>query len=211
MRSAGTKLIISVYSLLVLAACNNTTTQSTSGTTDSVSAVSAAADSAKDALKNAQGKTEEMTNKGVTAAEEAMKDNPDSSFVVEVLAANDGEIGMLQEGIDKGTSKNLKSTARKMLADHKGLKKTLEKYAAKNNYPFSAVAAQMPDNMNDAAGAEWDKAWALHMFNGHEKTIGKFEGAKNEVKDDALKTIIENTLPTLNAHLDMVKKLQAEL
>jgi len=144
----------------------------------------------------------EEANKAATTVTEAVKKNPDSTFVAEVVVTNNEEIKLLQEGIDKGTDKALKSHAKMMLGDHNNLKKKLLAYAASKSYPVMSNdegdAAKKISDMSSKTGKDWEKAWADLMFSGHEKTIGKFEGAQNQVNDGELKTMITNTLPTLH-------------
>ena len=53
--------------------------------------------------------------------------------------------------------------------------------------------------------------WTDEMVDAHEKTISRFESAQKDVKDEELRTMITNTLPTLRSHLDMMKGLQAKM
>ncbi len=196
--------VITCMALAFTVACNNSTNSG-----------AAAKDSVSNAMKNAKGGMEQTASNASTSVSEAMDHNPDSSFVANVAIANNEEINELQAGIDKGTSKDLKAHAKMMIKDHKSLKAKLEAYAAKKNYPISpddqGKAAKALDDMSSKTGADWDKAWASAMYDGHEKTIGVFEGAQSQVKDDELKGMITATLPTLHSHLEMVKELQAKL
>jgi len=215
MKSKMKETIITVISfslLAAIAACNNGTQGAANSDSTQLHAI---VDTANNKVKQATGKAEELANKAGSSIEEATSKNPDSTFVSEVAVSNYEELNMLQAGMDKGTSKTLKKYAKMMLAQHNDLKKKLEKYAVKNNYPVVAddmgKSQKALDEMNDKTGNDWDKAWAEKMFNAHEKAIGKFEGARKYVKDAELKSMIESTLPTLRLHLDMVKKLQAAL
>lgn len=206
-----TIVAVSFSFLGLLAGCNGNSSSSSSSDSTKMGAM---ADAAKEKLKTAEGSVEEAANKTTSSVEESMARNPDSTFVEEVMTANNEEISLLQAGMDKATSKDLKSTAKMMIADHKGLKEKLEKFAAKNNYPVTGDqgnAQKEIDDMASKSGNDWDKAWAEKMFNAHEKAIGKFEGAKNNVKIAELKSLIETTLPTLRSHLEMVRNLQAKL
>jgi len=196
---------IACAALAFTVSCNNSTTSGSSATTDTTT----------NTMQNAKGGMEQAASNASTAVSEAMDHNPDSSFVAKVAVANNEEINVLQAGIEKGTSKDLKAHAKMMIADHKALKVKLAAYAAKKNYPIAAddegKAASALSDMSSKTGTDWDKAWASAMYDGHEKTIGVFEGARSQVKDDELKGMITATLPTLHAHLEMVKELQAKL
>lgn len=180
--------------------CNNNNNTEGSATTDSTTTSTSVT---------------EKANEAATNVKEAVVHNPDSTFVAEVVVANNEEIRLLQEGADKGTDKGLKTHAKMMLKDHQDLKKKMEAYAASKNYPVNASdegdASKKISDMSSKPGKDWDKAWVDDMVSGHEKTIGKFEGAQNQVNDAELKTMITNTLPTLRSHLSMVKDLQNKM
>ena len=63
---------------------------------------------------------------------------------------------------------------------------------------------------NKNRGAYWDKKWVDALVSGHNKAIELFEKAKDNVKDAELKDIINDALPTLQAHLDMMLQLQGK-
>ncbi|MCD6011683.1 MAG: outer membrane protein-like protein [Flavipsychrobacter sp.] len=207
-----TVLIVSVLFTFAVSCGNNT--NGNNGTSDSSSTVSDMADSVKDALKDAQGKVEEVATQAGSAVSTALRKNPDSAFTAEMMERSGDEIEMLQVALTKATSKNLKVNAKRMLADHKKIKTEVEAYATKHNYPTvanSGKGQKMLDDISDKTGTEWDKAWLVHMFHRHESAIGNFEGAKGQVEDAAVKAMIEKALPTLRTHLEMVKKLQADI
>ena len=58
-------------------------------------------------------------------------------------------------------------------------------------------------------GAEFDKAYAKHMVEDHEKAVKLFENASKNIKDPGLKDFATKTLPTIKEHLEMAKKLEA--
>lgn len=140
--------------------------------------------------------------------------NPDSSFVLNAGTQNEDEMKLLQAGIDKGTSAELKSHAKMMLADHKKMGQEVKAYAAKKKYKtFDASESKAADEMKDlnshTAGKDWDKAWSDKLVAGHEKTIRLFEKGQNNVKDSTLNGMITKTLPTLHSHLTMSQSLQS--
>ena len=198
-KNSGVALACALF--IFISACNNSSSNNGSSGTDTT----------VNQVKQAEGSVEQAADKAATAIKEEAASNPDSSFVADVALSNNEEIKMLQAGIDKGTDKELKTDARMMLKDHEGLKKKLTEYATGKNYPIPADDNGNSDkDLNDMSGktvSDWDKAWVNFMYNAHEKAIGAFEGAKNKVKDPELQTLITNTLPTLNEHLGMMKKL----
>lgn len=185
-------------------ACNSSSTTTTnSDTTTTV----------KDAVNNAATDVKQTVDTAMADAKRAINGNPDSNFVVKVTNANRNEIAMLEAGVKMGTSKDLKAHAKMMLADHNKLAKKMDDYAKAKNYPVMPKdkATDELADMNDKKGMDWDKAWTDKMVDGHNKTIKTFEDGRNDVKDPELKSIIDNTLPTLHSHLDMVTNLKNEM
>jgi putative membrane protein len=73
----------------------------------------------------------------------------------------------------------------------------------------SAEDQKEVDMMKDHKGADFDKHFAEHMVKGHEKSVALFTTASKEAKDPNLKAFAAKTLPTLQQHLDLAKKLHA--
>ena len=139
--------------------------------------------------------------------------NADSSFVLKAGTQNSDETKLLQAGISKGTSAELKAHAKMMLADHQKLATEMKAYAAKKKYSLmDSSESKAKDDLSDidknAKGKEWDKAWTDKLVDGHEKTVKLFENAQSRVKDPVLSAKIGKTLSTLRSHLTMVEGLQ---
>jgi len=204
--NSNTLRILMFAGLLSAAACNNSGNNSTSNM----------ADSAMAKVDTAGQKIKEGAEAVANDVKNAMSSNVDSNFVVKFTAANMEEMRILQAGLDNGTDKELKMHAKMMMADHKKLGDKVKAWAAKAGYP-------LPDNDNGKGdnavadlgknnkGADWDKAWIDKMISGHEDAISLFENNQNSVKDADLKALITDALPTLHAHLDMMKKLKDKL
>lgn len=137
--------------------------------------------------------------------------NKDADFVNDAVTSNAKEMAWLQAGIDNG-GKDVKDDAKTMMKDHKDLADKMKDYASKKNITLPADQDYSKDvDMGNKKGKDWDKAWTDKMVDEHQKTIDKFQKAQNDVTDPDLKTIITNTLPTLQKHLDMCKQLQGKM
>lgn len=142
--------------------------------------------------------------------------NPDSSFVLNAGTQNEDEMKLLQAGLAKGTSKELKAHAKMMMTDHKKMGQEVKTYAATKKYSTmspsdSKAADDLKDINSHTVGKDWDQAWTDKLLAGHEKTIRLFEKGQNNVKDPTLNSMITKTLPTLQSHLTMVQGLQTSL
>jgi len=126
------------------------------------------------------------------------------------------ELKVLQAGMDKGTSKELKAHAKMMIADHKKLGAKVKAYADKKSYSVPMDDNGKADDAlssidKNSAGKDWDKAWADKMVDAHQNAISLFEKYATTVKDPELQNMITDALPTLRSHLEMVKNLQSSL
>lgn len=203
------KMLIAALPLVIgTIACNNST--STTERTDSTTAtLERTGENIKDAASDAAKDVKEAADTAMTRMRNAVNGDPDSAFVARASILNQHEIKLLQAGSKMGTNKQLKDHAKMMLTDHNALAKKMSAFAAAKHYPKAdeKVADDM-DDLKGKTGADWDKAWLNKMVDGHEDAIKTFENARNDVKDSELKALIDNTLPTLRHHLDMVTSLR---
>ena len=204
MKTRTTLQFLLIASLLATAACNNEQTAKTENMADTVAA--RVDTMAKNVKQDAQNVANEV--------KDDLSGNVDSNFVVKASVANMTELKVLQAAWDNGTSKELKAHAKMMIADHKKLGTGMKAYATKKGYviPDNDKSDDVLNNINKSSkGNDWDKAWVDHMVSAHEDAISLFEKGQNNVKDAELKTMITNALPTLHAHLDMMKQLQDKM
>ena len=104
-----------------------------------------------------------------------------------------------------------KLSAKQKKAKQEELQQQMQDYAAKKGYNMPTIDTANAVDINNKSGKDWDKAWADKMVDDHDKTISKFKKGLGDVSDPELKDMISNTLPTLQMHWDMCKKLQDKL
>jgi putative membrane protein len=195
MRTSTTLHMLLIAGLLSVTACNDAQNEKAENMADSAAA-----------------KVENV----IDNAKDAMNGNADSNFVVDATRDNMAEIKSIQAGLDRGTNKELKMHAKMMMADHKKMGAEVTALSAKLGYPLPANDDGKGDDAvasidKNNKGNDWDKAWVDHMVSAHEDAIRLFEKGQNNVKNDELKTMIANALPTLRSHLDMMKQMQDKL
>jgi putative membrane protein len=183
------KLLVFVSSLAMFA-CNN----SNNGNSTSDSATSKV-DSAKadTTITVSQSKNEQ-------------------EFVNYAVPGNTKEIIWLEAGIKNGQNKELKNHAKMMLKDHQKLDETVKRYLSYHSgLAVPAVDTSNVVNITAKKGKEWDKAWADKMVDDHSDLLGKLKQSQSDVKDTALLSIINSTVPVVESHLTMAKNLQTKL
>ena len=193
--------------MLSLCACNNSTTTSSS-TSDSTSATAK--------VDTAMNHLEQGAKNAANDVKDAVMGNPDSNFVVKASTDNAMEIKVMQAGLSKGTSKELKAHAKMMLAAHRKLGDEIQAYADKRSFPLPMDDNGKADEAlalidKNAAGTDWDKAWVNKIADAHRDAIKMFEKQADNTKDADLKALITEALPKFRSHYDMMKTMQDKM
>jgi len=175
--------------------CNDANQNKMESTTDSLTS------KVENGMDNLGNKVDSMVHK-----------DADQDFLSDAVEANTMELKALMMGQQKG-SKEVKTHAMHMIADHKKLGEEVMAYIKKKNINLSDVDTSGTDNdLNNAtAGNDFDKAFADKMVKDHEKVVDMFEDAQDDVKDPELKDMITKAIPKLKSHLEMSKQMQAKL
>jgi putative membrane protein len=141
-----------------------------------------------------------------------MKQKKDENFVSDVVKANSQELHLLHLATTKGTSKDVKAAAKKMIPDHESMGKDMGTYATNKGIKADVDSSDLKSDLDDQkAGADWDMAWVNKMVDDHQKMVDKFQNAQNDVNDPELKKMITETIPTLQKHLMMSQELQTKM
>jgi len=147
---------------------------------------------------------------GIRAEDKAFDD---AEFVKKAASGGMAEVAMGQLGAKMGQSAGVKQFSETLVADHTKANQELmaAAKAAGLTVPAAISAEEQKhiDMMKEHKGADFDKAFADHMVKDHEKDIAEFKRASTEAKDPNIKAFATKTLPTLQTHLEMAKKLQA--
>ena len=147
-----------------------------------------------------------------TVSQSIGADEESASFLVK--AANMGmaevELGKLAQ--EKARNEKVKSFGAMMVSDHTTANNEVKSLASQRNITLpDSVSNEKRKDKEDLAkktGADFDKAFMRAMVDDHNATIDLFEKASNNVKDNAVKTFVDNTLPKLRHHLDSAKAIQ---
>ena len=136
-----------------------------------------------------------------------------NDFAEEASAKGIAEIETGKLALEKGSSAEVKKFAQAMIDDHTRANEELKALAKKKNLEVSDDA----ELMNKAKamilqvrdGENFDKAYANNQVVAHEETIKLFQQAA--ASDDAeVSAWAKKTLPKLEHHLEMAKKLQSQ-
>jgi putative membrane protein len=193
------KMTSLLFALCILAwACNNESK-------DSVEK----ADSANSSKMNATDSGTASKNQTITT------DEATSSFLVD--AANGGmtEVKAGQIASEKAKDARVKNFAAMMVHDHSAANDQVRNLASQRNVTLPAAVSdanqKATDDLGKKTGSDFDKSFMNMMVKDHNNAIDMFKKAADKVNDTEVKSFINNTLPTLQMHLDSAKAVQKRL
>ncbi|MBN9122143.1 MAG: DUF4142 domain-containing protein [Planctomycetes bacterium] len=149
----------------------------------------------------------------LSARAEDKKDQPfdDTAFVK--MAASDGMHEVMLGKIAAAMAKNddVKKFAERLVKDHSKANEELKAAAKSANI---AVPEKMDekhmkhvDHFQNYKGTNFDADFLKHEVADHTEAVALFTRASKEAKNPQIKDFATKTLPTLQAHLEMAKKL----
>jgi putative membrane protein len=137
----------------------------------------------------------------------------DKKFMTEAAEAGSTEINASKMALEKNRSPAVKDFAETMVGDHTTVADELKKLATTKN-------VQLPDGpstmqkakiaiLGKLDGATFDKQYASIIgVSAHEDTIKLFKDAAANANDPDVKQFASKTLPGLQHHLEMAKRLK---
>jgi len=127
------------------------------------------------------------------------------SFLREAIAGNSAEIALAEVAERKSENADVKQLAQMIRTDHRQanekLKTLAESHGLTINQPLDSKHQKQLESFQKMNGAEFDKAYVTDMLKDHQKDIGKYQKAVENVKESEVQQYAQNTLPTLRQHL----------
>jgi putative membrane protein len=144
-------------------------------------------------------------------ADDAPKPLSDEDFVMKASAAGMAEVDFAKLALDRASSEQVKKFAQHMVDDHSKANTALLKVADKDKIaPAEKMSVKDQQTFTKLAGlkgAEFDREYIASQLAAHKEAVALFKSESNHGKNEDLKEFATKTLPTLEHHLDMVKKL----
>jgi len=161
------------------------------------------------ACNNGTNSTDAKTQADAQNSETKAIDADDSKFMTEIASAGMMEIQAGQIALQRGISQQVKDFGQEMITDHTKAGDELKALAGQKNVVLpTAISSDDQkdiDKLNKADAKDFDKTYINMMVDGHKVVIDKFQGVINHPEDADVKTWAQNTLPTLQHHLEMAK------
>ncbi|BBP75695.1 DUF305 domain-containing protein [Pseudomonas gingeri NCPPB 3146 = LMG 5327] len=135
-----------------------------------------------------------------------------AEFIDNASAAGIAEIETSRLAIQKTTATDINSYAVEMIKDHTDANRDLKAIATRHNLPMASDAQIMDQArklmLQVQEGESFDVAYVANQIKSHEQVIKLFEDEARDSQSPELKAFAQQTLPKLEMHLDMARKLE---
>jgi putative membrane protein len=169
----------------------------------------------KDSVDKADSANAAKMDSNSTTSQTLQTDEASSSFLVKAADGGMTEVRLGELAQQKASSKMVKDYGTMLIHDHSAANDKVKALAAQRNVTLPDGPGnenqESIDNLAKRTGKDFDKAFMDAMQRDHEKDIDMFKDASNKVNDADVKTFVNNTLPTLQMHLDSAKAIRKSL
>ena len=135
------------------------------------------------------------------------------TFLTAAMQGDMSEIKMGQLAEKSGNSAETKEFGRTLVTDHTKaadeVKATAQKVGVTVKAEPSSEAQKDYDRLSKLKGAEFDKEFARHMVDDHQKDVAKFQ-KQADAKNGPVSDLAQQQLPVLKKHLQLAESLQAK-
>lgn len=141
-----------------------------------------------------------------------MKPVTPQSFASQAAVIGKAEIELAQLALNNTKNEEIRLYAERMVKDHTAAEQKLKKIASQQNLQLpQALDAKHQAVKRKLAGLKddaFDREYKKHMTSGHQEAVALFESAsQSQQMPGELKEFAASTLPTLEKHREMAKKL----
>lgn len=141
--------------------------------------------------------------------------DPDTTakhFLIVASIKNLQEVSAAEQAMTKAKAPEVRDFVQMMIKDHSLAEQQLLALAKRRgiDLPPAATGGIKPDLLL-AGAANFDSAYVHAMSSGHGNTVQVFENYATTGKDPAVKAWAQQTLPTLQMHLDHIKTIEKQL
>jgi putative membrane protein len=139
----------------------------------------------------------------------------EQDFMMKASQANLSEINMSRLALQKTDNTDVRDYANMIQSDHTHALEDLTDLMQDKNVTQTKTLApetkQDIDNMSRLTGPEFDREYVNMMVADHQKAVELFRDQAASALDPDVKKLVDNTLPTLEMHLEKAQRLQSRL
>jgi putative membrane protein len=147
----------------------------------------------------------------ILASSKPAVDKDDLAFVESAAQAGMFEVRSSELAIKRGVGSAEQAFARQMIEDHTKANAQLSALAGRKGIALASDLDKKHQAMLDALGTasdkEFTKDYVAAQLKGHQQAVSLFSEESKVGKDADLRSFAGETLPTLEAHLEHVKKV----
>ena len=133
----------------------------------------------------------------------------DTHFARSVASAGMAEIQLGRLASERGSRDVVKAFAERMVVQNGAAADQLQAVAQKENVTLPARLTsheqQAYDQLVHLRGSAFDRAYAQHMVEVHEKDLNDFQSEANLGNDQNMRTFADQTLPMIQEHLNLAR------
>jgi len=159
------------------------------------------------------GTTNNSTQSSATSATNLS--GPDADFVNKAAQGGLAEVQLGQMVAGKAQNQAVKDFAQRMVDDHSKANDQLKQLASQKGITLptdiDSSDKQFQDQLSAASGAKFDKMYMDHMVQDHKKDVSEFQSEANKAADPDVKSFAQQTLPTLQDHLQQAQTTDKQL
>jgi putative membrane protein len=139
----------------------------------------------------------------------------DMDFATEAAQGGLKEVRLGELAAQQAATDGVRDFGQRMIEDHGAANANLMQIAEQKGIELpqdlSEDAQATYDELQQMSGPEFDQAYTDEMVSDHEQDIATFEDYIENAQDPDLRAFAENTLPTLQEHLEMARQIQEQV
>lgn len=139
---------------------------------------------------------------GTAMPGDAPSGNPetDRDFARTALASGLAEVQVSRHVEQQSPTADVRALAKRIADDHGALNEKLRGFAGSDAVDIDASSKAMDALIRSSKGTDLDRAYLQHMAEGHARSIARYEAAEVAVRDQGLRTLINEALPKIREH-----------
>jgi putative membrane protein len=138
----------------------------------------------------------------------------DSNFVMQAAQTGMLEVQLGRLAVQRGSSAAVKQYGQQMVDEHTQKNQELMQLAMQKGQQvpteMSSQNKALSDRLSRLSGTSFDAAYKQAMIDSHNQAIALFQAQSQQGQDPELKAWAAQTLPNLQAHLQMVNQMLAD-
>ncbi|MDQ3649348.1 MAG: DUF4142 domain-containing protein [Acidobacteriota bacterium] len=139
----------------------------------------------------------------------------DLAFMNDAAPGGMAEVELGRLAVKQAASQEVKQFAERMIADHSKAGEELQQLAQQKKVMLPPEVnpkhKETMAKLSQLKGAEFDRKYVKAMVADHEKDVTAFESVAKGAVDADVKAFAAKTLPTLKAHLQMIRDIAAKM